>query len=585
MNQTLETTTHRRRLKGCDDLVISVIKQQAGTLDKALLEGVMNSVDAGATKVAITLTHDRVRIEDDGKGILQRQEIEDFFETFGTKHNEGDARFGKFRMGRGQMFSYGKNVWRTGPFSMMIDIDSMGLDYDLTEGMEMADGCQVDIALYELLSPRNIYEVSQEMQKMVKYLDIPVYLNDERISNDPSTMRFPDSTDDAYIQLNSARSTIEVYNQGVFVQSIGSYQYGMGGVVVTKKQIAVNFARNQVMDKCPIWRRIRTIFNQEGEKRVTKKLTLNGHERVNALKRLVAGDITSTELQRTQILEDINAKGWSPAMVIKAGFANFTVADARDEKARMLQESGQAFVLARHIADLFGCPYQEIFIKYDFDTYRGGKMPTYAPMDLIEFDAESAKAIVLPRDKWKPKERVWVAIMGRMLGDARHHVDTMTRGIAQEEIVEAGTPRDWQTQNRRVRELLDEFGLNEMDRKIVIGTSKSIASWTDGRTYIAFSREFVASLQVMFKGSAFVRDHAHVAGILLKQALYDVDSRNAEFDEADQKLFCDLAPRAIADMVSHSVSYLTPARYVDLLERSKRASKDIEDDPEVEPEE
>lgn len=72
-------------------LLWSVIQSQAGTPEKALLEAVMNAVDAGATFCEVKVDELGYSVRDDGRGFQSRNEIEDFFETFGTPHKEGDA--------------------------------------------------------------------------------------------------------------------------------------------------------------------------------------------------------------------------------------------------------------------------------------------------------------------------------------------------------------------------------------------------------------------------------------------------------------------------------------------------------------
>ena len=93
-------------------LLLDVIRRQAGSLTKAIMEGVMNAVDAGATRCDISVTADTVTITDDGKGFASKKEIQEWFEVFGAAHSEEEAKtFGTFRMGRGQMFAYGVNKW------------------------------------------------------------------------------------------------------------------------------------------------------------------------------------------------------------------------------------------------------------------------------------------------------------------------------------------------------------------------------------------------------------------------------------------------------------------------------------------
>ena len=45
-----------RKLVAHEKLLIDVIKRQAGSLKKAILEGTMNSVEAGATEMAVVIT-------------------------------------------------------------------------------------------------------------------------------------------------------------------------------------------------------------------------------------------------------------------------------------------------------------------------------------------------------------------------------------------------------------------------------------------------------------------------------------------------------------------------------------------------
>ena len=121
-----------RQIKTHPQLLLDVITRQAGTISKAMLEGVMNSVDAKATRCDITLTNTSLVIDDDGNGFRSRDEIVQFFETFGTPHTEAEGKvYGTFRMGRGQIFAFGSNVWRTGDFRMAVDIKRRGFDYDL----------------------------------------------------------------------------------------------------------------------------------------------------------------------------------------------------------------------------------------------------------------------------------------------------------------------------------------------------------------------------------------------------------------------------------------------------------------------
>src|ERR1051325_290463 len=125
-------TEETRRFQMHHQLLHDVILRQAGTLGKALLESVMNAVDARATRCEISLTADSVIVQDDGIGFRSREEIEQFFEVFGQPHQTGEEKvYGTFRMGRGQMFAFGHNLWKTAHFEMEVDVKRSGLDYVL----------------------------------------------------------------------------------------------------------------------------------------------------------------------------------------------------------------------------------------------------------------------------------------------------------------------------------------------------------------------------------------------------------------------------------------------------------------------
>lgn len=244
-------TAEKRRFNMHQNLLYDVIMRQAGTLQKAILEGVMNAIDAGATRCDISLSTTKLTIEDDGHGFQSRREIEDFFETFGTPHKEGDATYGRFRMGRGQMMAFGVNTWRSRTFEMIVDIKNDGLDYNLMEHQEDQNGTKIIVDLYNPIMPSDLERTFSEIRSYVAWAQIPVFLNGEQISQSPETGKWTHEDENAYYALSSERNQLAIYNLGVLVSHTYSGRYGMGGTVVSKKQMEVNFARNDVQSTCP----------------------------------------------------------------------------------------------------------------------------------------------------------------------------------------------------------------------------------------------------------------------------------------------------------------------------------------------
>lgn len=138
----------RRNLTAHNELLVKVIKDQAGALDKGILEGVMNGREAGSEQVRIITQSDgkKLIIEDDGKGFRSETEISEWFEKFGTPHADSEGKkWARFRMGRGQLFAFGKNIWRTGGFRMVVVRIKTELDNDVNfMGLEFRDYCGAD---------------------------------------------------------------------------------------------------------------------------------------------------------------------------------------------------------------------------------------------------------------------------------------------------------------------------------------------------------------------------------------------------------------------------------------------------------
>ena len=284
----------RRAFQLHKDILWPIIKSQAGTLGKAILELVQNSIDAGATSVHIDLSPKRLKVVDDGRGFQSRDEIVNWFETFGTPHKEGDARYGKFRMGRGQAMAFTRNSWRSGHFAMHVDIRDLGLEYDLKTLDEAQPGCTIDAELYEPLHPSEFIRTCDELRDLCKYTPVPVLLGQEQISLDPETQPWTFVDEDAYYLLKAHSTKVEAYNLGVFVRGFWHGDFGIGGVVVSKKQLNVNFARNDVIvAECQVWRRISAAIRAYAKSTEEKRPAQNDAFRELTLQRLLTGGFDS----------------------------------------------------------------------------------------------------------------------------------------------------------------------------------------------------------------------------------------------------------------------------------------------------
>jgi hypothetical protein len=64
----------------------------------------------------------------------------------------------------------------------------------------------------------------------------------------------------AYYRIVQDAHALEVYSQDVFVRHFSTWQLAIGGVVVSKQPLELNFARNAVESQCPIWSGIRQVI-------------------------------------------------------------------------------------------------------------------------------------------------------------------------------------------------------------------------------------------------------------------------------------------------------------------------------------
>jgi hypothetical protein len=349
--------TEKRTFGMHPNLLFDVILRQAGSLQKALLEGVMNAIDAGATRCDLTLESTRFVVEDNGHGIKTRQEIEAFFETFGTPHVEGDAVYGRFRMGRGQMMAFGRNIWRSRTFEMDVDIKKTGLDYTLTEHAKDFQGTRITGELYEAIPASDLERIKSEMRRYVAWAPVPIYLNGDRISQSATEAKWTYEDEDAYYALSSERSQLAVYNRGVLVNQFHAGRFGVGGTIVSKHQLEVNFARNDVQSSCPVFKRVQSYIRKQTGEATAKKTKLTDAERDVLARDFVTGSLGSATTLDLRILTDVQGRAWPLSKLLRVTYdfqGRIFVAARGDKLAESAQMRGFAFTIDEGTLERFG---------------------------------------------------------------------------------------------------------------------------------------------------------------------------------------------------------------------------------------
>jgi len=485
-------------------LLVSVIKKQAGSLWKAVVEGGQNVIDAAARKCEIDCTPQMVQIRDNGKGFRSKADIENFFEVFGKPHEEREQKvFGQYRMGRGQLFAFGRNVWRSGEFEMIVDIEENGLDYELRSGLEYHNGCIVTVELYRPLSHVQHNEILDEIKKNIKFVQIPFHLNgdEKQFNKKPDKIAWDLSTAEADFKWRD-NGNLELFNQGIRVCSYPRYRYGTGGDIVSKKQLDVNFARNDVMDSCETWQAIRktvrdhvnarTLAQQEtaGRQRNTptrtraratnrRRPTLTEQDRCRVVREMKDGSLNKRQMKAAKVFTMWRKETHSTiSAVYKIAKGNVTF---------LPDETPAYSSLPKSLAD------HRLAVVLDPVMFnRWGWKPEF-PEKLVEninatFDEQFGKYANDVRLKYVDADKIVKTMQGsntvidanKMTRLERIATATMSANISN---IHWAACRVNVQQNRNAQ------------RRIVVGIGP-FDSWTDGRTFIAINRRVIAAVKV-----------------------------------------------------------------------------------------
>jgi len=524
----------KREFRLHTDILWSIIQSQAGTLQKALLELVMNSLDANATSVSISLDEKQFRVVDDGKGFTSRHEIESFFETFGTPHEKGDAKLGRFRMGRGQIMAFARNDWQSGQFKMAVDIRDKGLAYGLSTVAKPFPGCEISGTLYEELRPSVLLSTCRALEDLCKFTPIPVILNGKCISVDMTKQKWTFEDDDAYYSLRSDSRALSAFNLGVGVCEYPASDYGTGGIVVSKQQLEVNFARNDILlSKCEVWKRIAAKIRAHSRELEGTKPTKNEPYREMQATQLLSGEFESKlefgeAFRNEKLLTDVTGKHHSFTDVVRllASYSSkLTMSpSSANLKADKVHQSRIAFVLSRKTLERFQATslkgiLDELIMAYHScptnPRYRGdielnllNRLSNY----LLEFKDASG-----------------------LITETHTPVDMARLTRDEKEILQA-----IQLSQNRIFVGFYKLNANRDERSIKVGTSETANAWTDGKDYIFINRNLLKIGG--YPGAALIRFNA-IGTLLAHEYVHTADDsaghvHDTEFYEMYERLTC-----------------------------------------------
>jgi hypothetical protein len=497
-----------RKFKMHPDLLFSVIQSQAGSAEKAILEAVMNAVDAGATKCDVTIDENGYNIVDDGKGFTSRKEVDEFFETFGTPHKDGDATYGRFRMGRGQLFAFSSTIWKTTTFEMHVDIKKTGLDYLFKENQSNKNGCTITGTWYDKFTTQNLFNLFKELEKLIKYMQIPVYLNGKDITVKVDKQSWDYKEDDFFVKVNRSTNTLSVYNMGALVAHYPASKFGVGGIVVTKSALKVNFARNDVLvSQCTLWKKIDKKLKEIMGIEVSKKNVLSDSEREAILNQIIGGDIIISDILTKGLIQDISGKKLNFKALLDLDKITFSTGEWKNKKVEeRVNDFKACAVISESVLDKFGVKTTKAFISVinKLIKINNDKIEELAPQ-------ESQDRYVYDNKYWSIRHKIIHSVFNPKI----MNIDTLIKSMNANSTVVTDEKLNKKQKafifalnavsKIIARSVLDYQEINNPDyknnrwefclkhtRSIMLGKSEVADAWTDGSTYIVFEEKTIS---------------------------------------------------------------------------------------------
>lgn len=506
-----------RRFSVHPSMIFNLISAQAGSLGKAVLENVMNSIDAKATKVEITVNATQIKIVDDGHGFRSKEEIGAFFDVFGFPHESGARTYGQFGIGRAQLWSFATAVWYTNTFKMDVDIKKTGLDYTLVEDQPFVPGLTIVSKFYKKQTTKDLLDLKNELKLLARFAQIPVLFNGEQINESTDQIAWNIDTPDAFIRLTDT-SSLTVYNLGVLVKSFPANLVGSGGLVVTKPGVtlALNMARNDILvAECKVWGRIRPLIQKKSDERVrTTRKRLTSHEANNLATRYLAGEVAYETVAALPLIKDVHGKSYTlekfARQVVDAHNGKLVVSERGEQKAQRVHSTKLAFVLSAETLAVFDCPTSDLS-KF---------VSTLA--DRMASDC-GYKSFV---SRFKTLTEVFssVHLAAPTLNDTHSLLATSEQTPSQSILLRAldGIQRRL---DARVRKLDGTFSRGT--RTLRVGNSDVSAAWTDSSSYIAFEEK---QLELANQGLSGM---SALVALLLHELVHHEDSAGSHVHDVD----------------------------------------------------
>jgi hypothetical protein len=373
---------------------------------------------------------------------------------------------------------------------------------------------------------------AREIEEYCKYVAVPVWLNGVQISKDLSSEKWTKVDEDAHYLLQANRNWLEVYNLGVLVRKYHASQFGMGGLVVSRKQLNVNFARNDILvSECQVWKRISSVIKahaREHEGAGPKKVN-NEHTRAVQVIRLFDNDFQSDKdmcdfLETATFFTDISGKHWTFSQ-LSSGLSRF------NRKITVTPEPGN------RIADKL----QQGRFALVLDSSTLNRFSLYSLPEILArirkcISGYNERVSRLPLHVLSQMEKGYVAF-----SDISSEVSETVTPVQDNKLTKS---------EKQVLSAIAEsqhsfiYGLRELGieniRTLRVMESDHIHMCTDGASFIQINREL---LNIEGRTGAALEQFTKIGSILIHEYMHtesdaDTHTHGSEFYQQVERMFC-----------------------------------------------
>lgn len=447
----METEEQTGRIEMDDNLAREVIQSQASSIVDGWREALQNGIDSpGSETITLDFNHERSVIKDDGEGLdLTQDMMRELLTVLGKSSKRDDEdKIGYFGMGWGQVIAKGRTVVKSRNSKAIFDIEEWDLEYRFRETEEYVDGFVVEVDHYPDQVPDedahrwNRYE--KDIKKRFKYvaqtIGKTITINGEKIDGgDPAEVErwrkntMVDDDDNRTIVLYTGGiGGVEVYSNGIYVKNENAG--GVYGRVVTKKNLDLNFARNDIKSGCPVWEPI--------------------NDRISEMKKTMFEDISDDELTE-EIREEI--------LRYMAEDSNEVEKYGTKPVFRLANGTKKSFV--------------EVMSAHEIAYARDGsrKADKLVEAGFVVLDQADSSTEMLRNEMESPPEF-----------DVDERVTDMDLDVGFEEVVPSKETLNSE-QQKRIAFAQVLVNAMDIDREVIFGIDDQNHAWTDGKSFIALT--------------------------------------------------------------------------------------------------